>query len=120
MTKVFDEFPECFKEAYATFEFFRKLGFPPSSLFIHLNPDGIFFIVLQFMDKQFAVNIGHLSLTEDELVNKWTEMALRIANGEFDEQELQNAWQNSFVFNNKIDALMAMSSKGIRPPITMN
>lgn len=120
MTKVFDEYPQEFKEAYATFEFFRRLGFPPNNLFVHLRPDGVFFVVLQHLGKEFAVSISRSTFTERELYEKFSELARRISSGEVDEEELQEAWQNSFIFNNKLDALMAMAVKGIQPLVDLN
>jgi hypothetical protein len=120
MTKIFDEYPPEFKEAYATFEFFRRLGFPPNSMFIHLRPDGVFFVVLQHLGKEFAVSISRSTFTEKELGERFSELARRIAKMELDEEELQDAWKNSYIFKNRLGALIAMAAKGLRPLAHLN
>lgn len=113
---VIDSYPEGFKEALATHEFFRKLGFSADNIFIHLRIDGMLMVILEDQGKRFAVNVHRTQLTEDELRKQWPELVEKINRGEVPQEELDAAWVNSYIFANKVDAVAALILKGFHCP----
>lgn len=120
VTRIFDNYPPEFREACATHEFFRKLGYPAENLFIHLREDGMLMVVLRHGGKQFAVNINWTKLTQEELETKWPELIIQINNHEVSQEELDAVWYNSYIFTNKVLAVAAMVSKGFKPANNFN
>ena len=114
---VFDNYPPAFREACATHEFLRKLGFESENIFLHLNPDGNLMIVLMDQVKLFAIIVGRIDLTLEELTIKWTELLDKIASHEVSNQELDGVWTDSFVFSRKVEAVAALVNKGFILPL---
>jgi hypothetical protein len=117
---VLDSYPKEFKEALATHEFFRKLGFSAENIFIHLRADGMLMMVLEDQGKRFAVNLSPTKLTEIELRSQWPELVGKINGGEVPGEELDAVWVNSYIFANKVDAVATLLLKGFHCPKNLN
>ena len=115
-------YPPIFKEVFATHEFFRRLGFSASQVYLHLRKeDQVLMVVLKHSDKLFAVMVGETDLTEAQIAHTWVKFVNDIADEEIiPTSELEDAWIKSYIFNNMGDALATIRSKGIIPPMESN
>ena len=113
---TFDKYPKEFREACATHEFLRKLGFPAKDIYIHLRQDSMLLVVLKERDKMFAFNLGPTKLTQAQLEDLWPALVQKINDGTVPKEELSFIWRDSFIFANKIAALAAMKAKGFTFP----
>lgn len=107
-----------FREALGTHEAFRKLGFPAEDIFVHLNPDRTMLVVLKTQNKDFTVTVGSFnkSLTYPTWKMSWNAVGLAVIEGRVSEKDLERIWRSCYVYRQKVEFLMGISSKGIVIP----
>jgi hypothetical protein len=103
-----------YREAWAVHEALRKLGFTADQIFMHRNPspDDTLLVVLRHQGKQLATTIGKVP---DGWEDEWGEF-VRYANDAANEAAMLEIYEASWVRQHYVPLLMALSTKGIRPP----
>jgi hypothetical protein len=124
------EYMPCVLEAWATWECLRRLGFAADDLFWivgntvnAIGGSGLTLsIVLRTQGKQFSITCSP-RLSDAEVMQLRSELAPfqeKIAQGSFDEAQMQEVFEASFVWRNKVDLLFALEAKGFRIPLGSN
>lgn len=104
-----------YREAYATHEAFRRLGFTPDQIFVHRNPAPLLdlMVVVVHHGAQFAVSVGRV---EDDWKTQWGDM-VELVRSDPDEAERMQIWESSRIASNTVGLLMSLAAKGIEPPL---
>ena len=101
------------KEALATHEMFRKLGFLPSEIFIIINES--IGVAVKAQGKETSVRIGEASRLFDEMMSLWKE-SVHAWNNEFTDSERNEIWENSLARKNATWVCGAMLALGFKFP----
>lgn len=119
VTNLLDKFPEPLKEALATHECLRKLGFASEQIFMHQNPapDSMIMVVLRHQGKQLALTMGPMAGPWEK---KWTKLIDHFNAKEIDEEEFNRWYERSWAGTHQAQILVVMVSKGIQPPYRSN
>lgn len=117
-------------EAWATWETLRKLDFKSDDIFwvfervenVIPRPGMALNIVLKTQDKVMTITCSHrLSEGEARRLQKHTaKFQGLLADGKFDETEMNEVLHASFIWKNKADLLFALGAKGFEFPFKLN
>ena len=103
--------------AIGTWEGFRKLGFKAEELFAHFDPSqNIVFMVLITQGTRFSVKIGPYDRTRADFEEEYRETAEAVNANKVPPEILDSWWQESEVYQRKVDFGMALLAKGIKVP----
>lgn len=117
------EYTTPIKECWAAHEVFRRLGFPPEDIYVATHQEATtpwipltLFVVLKTQGKEFLVTCGgsYKSQKEaDAAFREYSEFINALKQGAFSEEQLTEVYEGSYIVNNSVQLLMALSNKGI-------
>ena len=131
-TTALRRFPRVLQEAWAYFEALRRLGFRSDDIYFGTGlgiPDGLpnasaavscMFVILRMHDKEFIINVGPYSGDAEMQEKIWLQIVAGVADGTYDEEELQIIWDNSKASRRSVDFIVALHEKGIAMPKVTN
>lgn len=130
LTDAIREYPQPIREAWATWEVLRKLGFQADDIFWvfaqTLNavprPGLALNVVLRTQGREFSVTCSpRLSEGEAKRHEKQARVFMETLNaGKFVEKEMLEVLHASYAWRNKSDMLMVLRAKGFEFPYTFN
>lgn len=110
------DYPQVYRELYAMHEFFRRLGFPADNLNVLMDRENSIGYVLKWRGKEHTVRLGKIvGVTQAEFFAMWSEIIELINTGVIEEEELQDAWYGSVIFQMKEQVLANMAARGLTP-----
>lgn len=114
-----DRFPAPLKEALATHELLRRLGFSSDQIFMHRNPPPLedIVVVLKHQGKQCAITLGKLVGPWEE---DWSRLVELYNTHVITEAEFQAWYDQSWVRMHAPEILLVLGQKGITPPYGVN
>jgi hypothetical protein len=132
-TTALRRFPRVLQETWAYFEALRRLGFPPDDIYFGTGmgvPDGLknvsavvpcMFVILRTRDKEFTINAGPYYEGDAKMQEAmWLQIVAGVADGTYDEEELQIVWDSSKASRQSVDFVIALHEKGIPLPKATN
>jgi hypothetical protein len=112
--------PKPYREALAAFEALRKCGFTADDIyFLVAGPDEgplDVAVVLRAQGKELTVTCGAVEDTVKNAYAIWRLMAERLSSGGYTQAELDQNWQASMVYRDKVGFATALMCKGLVPP----
>lgn len=102
-----------FREALATHEAMRKLGFLPENIFASIG-SGSLFVEVETLGKRFSIRIGQMPLSFEKFSAVWTEATHAYNSGSDD--ELYEIWDHSLIRRELPKIMAKMKEKGIVIP----
>jgi hypothetical protein len=126
-TTAMRRFPGVLQETWAYFEALRRLGFRPDDIFFVTGngiPDTLpvpsvcpcVFVLLKHSGEEFSINVGPFKGKAEDQEKMWLQMAAGIADGTYDEEELQIVWENSRAFRDSVALVTTLRAKGFPLP----
>jgi hypothetical protein len=118
------------REAWATWEVLRKLGFAADTIFWEFaksvnavpRPGFALHIVLRTQDRVATITCSESLSTEEArpLFEAAQRFQAQLVAGDFDEAEMHDVLHSSYVWTNKVDLLAMLSAKGFKWPFKLN
>jgi hypothetical protein len=117
-------YPEEIRECWAVHQALRSLGFSPDDIYVALGADArnpefaaALFVVLKAQGKEFIVTLAGYESEEraEAMLGKWTEFVTLWKDEVFDDDVMGRIYEKSNVIQNKVEFVIALHNKGIRP-----
>lgn len=94
---IFSEHPSHILDAWFLFEAFRRLGFASRDIYALVmkaedHGNLWFAMLLKTQKKEFTALIQPVNDDDEDTLQMWATFASRIADGQFDEQDMQRVW----------------------------
>jgi len=102
------DFSHQVRESWANHEAFRRLGFSADEIFVAVDVVRAY-TVLRAQGLEFVVVLGDI---EDGFLDGWSMFAECSNRNAFAEEDLQEVWEESWVKNNSVCLVTAMTDKG--------
>lgn len=120
------EYPEPIREAWATWEAYRRLGFSADDIYWEFNavvdagPGIALNVVLRAQDKVMVVTCSTSMSKEDAERLRDFAKTFHEEITLFTEEEMTTAYRASFIWKNKHSFLIRLKQKGFMIPKSMN
>lgn len=115
------DYPPVYRELYAMHEFFRRLGFPSDNLNVLMDRENNVGYVLSWKGQEHTIRLGKIiGITQPEFFAVWGEIIELINGGTIEEEELQDAWYGSVIFQRKEEVMQNMIARGLHPVKGLN
>ena len=113
-----------YKEAFAFFEGFRRLGFLAEDIyFVLAGPDGFVQVnvALRHVNEEGTLGevlgtAGYLAASKDEIAHVWAGLCRAINERRVPLEQLRAAWDDSIAKRNHLELVGVLRAKGIEPP----
>lgn len=122
-----DSIPRMYREAWAAYEAFRKLGFKNDDIYPMISNSithgkDVFHIVLEAQGKQFIFTIGKIDRPAEEVNEYWNKLIEAVCDMTLSDDTLHRMWKESFFGdkNNCKKLLIKISQKGFIIPLSFN
>lgn len=103
---------QVLNEALASFEAYRRLGFPSEEIFFIMDATNVF-MVLKTQGKEFTIVCGPRGdLEGNQIIDEWNKRA-NAWNGTMTTMEREEIWTSSFVANHCGSLIDGLLHKGI-------
>lgn len=114
-----------YKEAFAFFEGFRRLGFSADGIFLVLaGPDGFVQVnvALQRQDRyggkgEVLGTAGYVAASKNEISHVWATLCRAINERRVPLNQLHEAWDNSIAKRSQLELIGVLRDKGIEIPV---
>lgn len=112
------------RECWSVHQALRSLGFSANDIYINIGRDlhhpeveAVLFVVLKTQGRDFNVTVGAYFSEEEAnaAVKKWSEFVNLANGGAFEQSTLDGIYESSHVMKNKVEFIVALHNKGIKP-----
>lgn len=119
------EIPKPMRNALATYEILRRLGFSSDDIHWHHNgaehpgspePRGMMFVVLQTQGKEFLMRVGVIDTSYDAWREQWRTVMQALLDNAIPEKDYGRLLSESEAYRKTDNLCAAIRGKGIRIP----
>ena len=119
-----------YREAWASFEALRRLGFASEDIFVQAGesldaglvqaPSYQLGVILRAQHKEFIIDCGRIPEEPDAIEATWQRFCKAINDREVSERDLQRVWETSHAREQVVGLLTALTAKGFVFPHVIN